>query len=102
MTNLQNYHSVNKDFIKKLRTDMNMPQTQLASIFGVTYPTIQNWESGKSEPNPTQSAMLLQLRSKYDAYLKRNKEKEISDNIKKLLIGGGILALLVWLFNKEE
>lgn len=100
--NINNYSSVNSAFVKKLRSDMNMPQTQLAAMFGVTYPTIQNWETGKSEPNPTQSAMLLQLRKKFDSYHKKDNSKEISDNIKKLLIGGGILALLIWLFSNEE
>ena len=102
MSNVKTYYSVNKDFIKQLRSDMNMTQSQLANIFSITPPTIQNWESGKTEPNPTQSAMLLQLRKKADAYLKKSKEKEISDNIKTILIGGGMLALLIWLFSRDE
>lgn len=97
-------HIVNAEFIKKLRMDMKMSQAQFSQIFGVTYQSIQNWENNRSLPNSTQSAMLVQLRNKYDSYYEKNRGKnyQISDYINGILLAGGIMAFLFWLFNQEE
>lgn len=36
--------------IKALRKRLGMSQTKLAVAFGVTVPTVQNWENGRAKP----------------------------------------------------
>lgn len=95
--------NVNGEFIKKIRIDANLSLDEFSKLFGVTTSTIVNWESNKSYPNSLQIAYLIQLRNKIDVYLKKNSPNE---NLKKiistLLITGGIIAILGWLFNNDD
>jgi len=38
--------------IKKLRTTLELTQEQFAAKVGVTFSTVNRWESGKSKPSP--------------------------------------------------
>ncbi len=51
---------VNKDFVKKLRKDLDMSQSVFAAVLGVTKKTIEKWEQGVN-PIKGCSARLLYL-----------------------------------------
>lgn len=38
--------------IKELRSELGLTQEQFASKVGVTFSTVNRWESGKSKPSP--------------------------------------------------
>src|SRR5690349_9879197 len=44
--------------IRALRTTLNMSQEELASRLGVSFATVNRWESGKSKPQRAQRAAL--------------------------------------------
>lgn len=92
-----NYYVVNGEYVKKLRIDTGLSYYDFANLFSVSPQTIQNWENGKTNPNPLQTANMLQLRKRIDNY----KNNDVTEVMKAIFIGGGILAFLIWLFNKE-
>ncbi len=94
------YYEVDGNFIKKLRLDAGLSYYDFANIYSVTPQTIQNWENNKSKPNTLHIANMLQLRKRVDELIKSNKN-DISDVLKAIFIGGGMLAFLIWLFNKD-
>lgn len=47
--------------IKKLRNTLNLSQEQLAAKLGVSLPTVNRWESGKSKPQRAQQDRIDQL-----------------------------------------
>ena len=40
-----------KELIKKIRTSLNMSQTEFAELLGVTFSTVNRWENGRAKPN---------------------------------------------------
>jgi len=94
---------IDGNWIRKLREDSGLTYQYFANIFAVTPQTIVNWETGKSSPSQYHLAGLLQLRNKIDRERQMSKSsEEISKNLKNLLITGGIIALLVWLFSSDK
>lgn len=99
---MANTFIIDGNWIKKLREDSGLSQQYFSSIFAVTPQTLMNWESGKSIPSQYHLAGLLQLRKKIDEEKNNLKsDDDISNNIKTILIAGGIVALLIWLFNQD-
>ncbi|NEQ26919.1 MAG: helix-turn-helix transcriptional regulator [Microcoleus sp. SIO2G3] len=39
-------------FIREFRQSMELTQEQFAAFLGVTYPTINRWENGRTTPSP--------------------------------------------------
>lgn len=39
-------------FIRELRRSTGLTQEQFAAFLGVTYPTINRWENGRTHPSP--------------------------------------------------
>ncbi len=39
-------------FIREFRQSMGLTQEQFAAFLGVTYPTINRWENGRTTPSP--------------------------------------------------
>jgi transcriptional regulator with XRE-family HTH domain len=95
--------TVTKEFITKLRTDLHMSYTDFARLFGVTQQTSVNWESGRSFPSEYVQAGMLQLRYKVDSGSLKDHiaQNSVSQLVKTLLITGGILAVLNWIFSKD-
>ena len=40
-----------QDLIKKIRSHMNMNQTEFAELLNVTFATVNRWENGRALPN---------------------------------------------------
>ena len=50
-----------RDVLKNLRDELVMTQTDLAAALRVNYATISRWEAGKTYPNRSLSASLLEF-----------------------------------------
>ncbi|WP_245916025.1 helix-turn-helix domain-containing protein [Merismopedia glauca] len=50
-------------FIRALRQELNLTQEQFAAELGVTFPTVNRWENGKTKPSPI-AQRLIQIRLK--------------------------------------
>ena len=57
------------DAIKKLRSKMILIQTELAELLGVTFGTVNRWESGKYKPTTKIKRKLKPYFEKYDIRL---------------------------------
>lgn len=57
------------DAIKKLRSKMILTQTELAELLGVTFGTVNRWESGKYKPTTKIKRKLKSYFEKYDIRL---------------------------------
>lgn len=92
---------IDGQFISNLRKDTNLTQVQFASIFGIAHSTVQGWETGRSNPNAQQLVTIMQLRKRFD-FMKINKSKDETANIiSNILLTGGIIALMFWIFSKD-
>ena len=80
--------------IAHLRRDLGLSQIQFGELFGAHFMTISRWERGLLHPSAYQLALLEQFRRTADA-----KKAEAQDELKKVLVGAGIVAALVWLLN---
>lgn len=53
-------HSVDKDFVKKLRGKLGVTQSYFAKILGVSRDSILGWENGRNKPSkPTQILLYI-------------------------------------------
>jgi len=82
-------------WVLKLRQDLQMSQVEFAQLFGVHFMTASRWERGILEPTPYQMALMEQFRKKADS-----KQAEEMENVKKLLVGAGVVAALLWLLGQ--
>ena len=48
-------------FIKRIRTYLNMSQTEFAGQLNVTFQTVNRWENGRSTPNKLAQSMIYEL-----------------------------------------
>ncbi|RME60947.1 XRE family transcriptional regulator [Candidatus Parcubacteria bacterium] len=48
--------------IKELRAALGLTQEQFAAKVGVTFSTVNSWESGKSKPSPLARRCIEELR----------------------------------------
>jgi putative transcriptional regulator len=48
--------------IKALRARLGITQEQFASLLGVTFSTVNRWETGKSRPSPLAIARIEELK----------------------------------------
>ena len=55
-----------QDLIKKIRTHMNMNQTEFAERLNVTFATVNRWENGRALPNKLAQDKIYDLCKEYD------------------------------------
>ena len=55
-----------QDLIKKIRSHMNMNQTELAELLNVTFATVNRWENGRALPNKLAQDKIYDLCKEYD------------------------------------
>lgn len=53
--------------IRDLRSRLGLTQEQFAAKVGVTFSTVNRWESGKSKPSPLAMRQIEELRTGLDA-----------------------------------
>lgn len=54
-----------QDLIKKIRSHMNMNQTEFAELLNVTFATVNRWENGRSLPNKLAQDKIYDLCKEY-------------------------------------
>jgi putative transcriptional regulator len=47
------------DLVREVRQRLGLTQEQFASRLGVTFPTINRWENGRSKPSPMAQQLLI-------------------------------------------
>ena len=55
-----------QDLIKKIRSHMNMNQTEFAELLNVTFATVNRWENGRALPNKLAQDKIHYLCKEYD------------------------------------
>ena len=55
-----------QDLIKKIRSHMNMKQTEFAELLNVTFATVNRWENGRALPNKLAQDKIYDLCKEYD------------------------------------
>ena len=74
-----------KELIKKIRTSLNMSQTELAELLNISFATVNRWENGRAVPNKLAQSTLYELCKTnnvplYDMVIEKIKSK--ADDIK--------------------
>ena len=55
-----------QDLIKKIRSHMNMNQTEFAEKLNVTFATVNRWENGRALPNKLTQDKIYDLCKEYN------------------------------------
>lgn len=82
--------------IVAVRKALGLTQAEFAQLFDAHVMTISKWERGIAFPSAYQSALMEHFKQKADAEAERAKEE-----VKKLLIGAGVIAALMWLLSNK-
>lgn len=88
--------------IIQLRQQMGWSLASFGKYFGVTAQAVLKWERGTAIPNDFAMAAMIQLRRRLNEAKGEKQKQEFINGLKRALITGGIIALLTFLFNKEE
>ena len=58
----------NNEDIKQIRESMLLTQTEFAQLLGVSFETVNRWESGKHEPTMKIKRKIKKLMEDYDGF----------------------------------
>lgn len=83
--------------IAVIRKALGLSQVEFGQLFGVHFMTISKWERGLAQPSPYQIALMEQF-----ARTAQAKQAEAQEEVKKLLIGAGVVAALIWLLTAAK
>lgn len=78
--------------VQSTRERLGLTQTEFARLMGVSLPTVQRWEYGKTEPPYLQSDIIHQINNNIEA-IEREEERRnthIGEILKMLSIGSGV------------
>jgi len=75
---------------------MGLSQGEFAQLFGAHFMTISRWERGVAAPTAYQVALLEHFQK-----VVGEKKKQASEEVKKLLVGAGVVAALAWLLSMK-
>lgn len=75
------------------RKALGLNQADFARLLGTHVMTISKWERGVAQPTAYQAALIAHFKQRTSGI-----EKEAQSEVKKLLIGAGVIAALAWLF----
>lgn len=89
------------DDIRELRQRLGWSLAEFGRHFGVTPQAVLKWERGTARPSDFALATMIQLNRRLDK-ISENRKQEFIEKLKNALLTGGILALLAFLFNKEN
>lgn len=88
--------------IIQLRQKLGWSLASFGKYFGVTAQAVLKWERGTAIPNDFAMAAMIQLRKRLDHAVKEKQKQEFINGLRRALLTGGVIALLTFLFNKEE
>ena len=75
---------------------MALSQSEFAQLLGAHFMTISKWERGISAPTAYQGALLEHFKK-----VTSEKKAQASEEVKKLLVGAGVVAALAWLLSMK-
>lgn len=78
--------------IVSLRRALGLSQGQFGQLFGAHAMTVSKWERGLLLPSAYQQALMAQFRQTAD-----KQQALAQEQVKKLLVGAGVVAALIWL-----
>lgn len=78
--------------IARLRSELGLSQVEFGQLFGTHFMTVSKWERGLLHPTAYQMVLMDQFRKTVD-----HKKALAHEEVKKLLVGAGVIAALVWL-----
>lgn len=88
--------------IIQLRQQLGWSLASFGKYFGVTAQAVLKWERGTALPNDFAMAAMIQLKKRLDHAVKEKQKQEFINGLRRALLTGGVIALLTFLFNKEE
>ncbi|MAL17936.1 MAG: hypothetical protein CL670_07265 [Balneola sp.] len=88
--------------IIQLREQLGWSLASFGKYFGVTAQAVLKWERGTAKPNDFVMAAMIQLEKRLDHAESEKQKQQLKNGLRRALLTGGILALLAFLFNKEE
>lgn len=83
--------------ITTLRKALGLSQVEFSQLFGAHFMTVSKWERGLTQPTSYQLALMEQF-----SHTAKAKRAEAQEVVKKLLIGAGIVAALIWLLTAAK
>lgn len=84
-----------------LRQSLNISMNDFGKFFSVSTAAVQKWENGTSRPSPVVQVSMEQLKHKLEIARARGTENEERDKIVRLVVFGGIAAILFYLFTRD-
>ena len=78
--------------IVSLRQALGLSQAEFGQLFGAHSMTVSKWERGLLLPSAYQQALMAQFRQTAD-----KQQALAQEQVKKLLVGAGVVAALIWL-----
>lgn len=83
--------------ITGLRQALGLSQGEFGQLFGAHAMTVSKWERGLLSPSAYQQALMAQFRQTADS-----KQAVAQEQVKKLLVGAGVVAALIWLLGSGK
>lgn len=87
--------------IRNLRKSLNLSMNDFGRIFGVSTPAVQKWENGENTPASVTMVSMETLKAKMEKARLRGREQEERDELVRLIVFGGLAAILIYLFTKD-
>ena len=87
---------MNREALVALRNSLGLSQGEFGQLFGVHAMTVSKWERGILVPTPYHVALMEQFRKTAAA-----REAQAKEEVKKLLVGAGVVAALAWLLTRR-
>ena len=82
-----------QDLIKKIRSHMNMNQTEFAELLNVTFATVNRWENGRALPNKLAQDKIYDLCKEYEVPVYDMVLEKIEATSKSIELGKGRVLL---------
>lgn len=82
-----------QDLIKKIRSHMNMNQTEFAEQLNVTFATVNRWENGRALPNKLAQNKIYDLCKEYDVPVYDMVLEKIEDTSRSIALEQGRVLL---------
>jgi len=81
--------------IPMLRKRLGLSQVEFGQLLGVHFMTVSKWERGLAPPTPYQLALMERF-----ARTAAAQEEQAKEQLKRIFVGAGGIAALVWLLTE--
>ena len=85
------------DELRAIRKRARLNTVEMGKLIGVNPQSVSNWENKRGQPSELHSLSYYKLKEK----LKNARAREINKEIKMILITGGVLAFMAYLFKDD-